>query len=230
MYWHDRWWTLATGLTGGAAGGSGRVYRVHVTSTDPYAPTQQSGTNALNNFSIFATADSQLPRVYGLGSMVAFSPLPGGKDTQFYMAQIAAVHAGKTMRILLYDPGDTNGLTATLKILKPTTSDYVPATFSYAASKAASGAANCTSRHGENVTSVQSANGSTSYYNGCWLTITVQLPDDYSAPKPATETNPNAGGGWWKVVYSMGTGSDTASDLTTWKVNLSGNPVHLVVP
>jgi hypothetical protein len=30
--------------------------------------------------------------------------------------------------------------------------------------------------------------------------------------------------------YIMGAGSGNATDLTTWKVSIRGNPVHLVVP
>jgi hypothetical protein len=60
------------------------------------------------------------------------------------------------------------------------------------------------------------------------LTITVPLPTNYSAPTPPGETN---GGGWWKIEYDMGGSSSTnAYDLTTWQVDLLGNPVHLVVP
>jgi hypothetical protein len=30
--------------------------------------------------------------------------------------------------------------------------------------------------------------------------------------------------------YIMGSGTGNATDLTTWKVSIRGNPVHLVVP
>ena len=56
-----------------------------------------------------------------------------------------------------------------------------------------------------------------------WLPI----PTDYSAPTPPGEPGP----GWWKIRYVMGGSSgDTASDLTTWKTQIVGNPVHLVIP
>ena len=69
--------------------------------------------------------------------------------------------------------------------------------------------------------------GASLRYNGSRLTIEVQLPIDYSAPP-----DPDSGeDGWWKIRYSMGNQSGNgATDLTTWKVDIRGNPVHLVLP
>ena len=37
--------------------------------------------------------------------------------------------------------------------------------------------------------------------------------------------------GWWKIRYTMGgSTSSFSTDLTTWQVNIRGNPVHLVLP
>ncbi len=41
--------------------------------------------------------------------------VPGGRATEFYLAQIDAEHAGKTMVIKLWDPGDTGQLAANLQ-------------------------------------------------------------------------------------------------------------------
>ena len=66
-------------------------------------------------------------------------------------------------------------------------------------------------------------------FNGCWLSIEIPLPSDYDAPRPATE-DPSVEGGWWKIRYVMGNESaPPAFDLTTWQVELRGNPVHLVL-
>ena len=44
-----------------------------------------------------------------------------------------------------------------------------------------------------------------------------------------TYTAPSSG--WWMMEYDMsGSASNSASDLTTWQVNVVGNPVHLIVP
>ncbi len=51
------------------------------------------------------------------------------------------------------------------------------------------------------------------------MTIDVVIPIGYTAQQS----------GWWKIKYNM-TGSGTSNDVTTWKVQIKGNPVHLVVP
>ena len=45
------------------------------------------------------------------------------------------------------------------------------------------------------------------------------IPADYTAPAD----------GWWKIRYNM-TGTGQSNDVTTWTVNIIGNPVHLVLP
>ena len=69
--------------------------------------------------------------------------------------------------------------------------------------------------------------GGTSLFNGRWLTIEVDLPANYSAPNDPVSGEP----GWWKIRYNMsGSASSFSTDLTTWQVNIRGNPVHLVLP
>jgi hypothetical protein len=224
--WHDQWVQVASGLTGG---GGGKTYRIHTYSTDQSSPTDQTSSTALNNFAFYASASGGTPKVYGIGAMEAYYRLPQNQTSDFYMAQIEAVHAGKTMIIELWDPGDTGNLPATLQVLQPTASGYTPAAFSYTATQGSNAAAACSSLSGTNVTSVVTNTGGTSRFNGCWLTITIPLPANYSAPLPSTDTIATQGG-WWQMRYIMGSGSGNATDLTTWKVSIRGNPVHLVVP
>ena len=223
--WHNGWWRLASGLTGGALG---TTYRVHTTSTDASSLTDQDNTTAMNAFAIWATATGGTPRVYGIGAMQAYVRLPGGQASTFYLAQVDATYAGKTMLIDLWAPGDTGALSADLEILQPTSSGYAPASFSYKATRGTSdgNASNCNAVTGTSTT-VQTNSGGSSNLNGCWLRMTIALPSTYSAPIPPGETEP----GWWKIRYRMG-GSPTSysTDMTTWKVSIRGNPVHLVVP
>ena len=44
--------------------------------------------------------------------MEAYVRLPGGSASEFYLAQVDAIHAGKTLVIDLWDPGDTGSLPA----------------------------------------------------------------------------------------------------------------------
>ena len=118
--WHDSWVQIASGLAGG------KTYRIHTFSTDPSSPTEQQSTTALNNFAFYATASGGTPKVYGIGAMEAYFRLPQNQTSDFYMAQIEDVHAGKTMMIELWDPGDTGNLPATLQVLQPTASSLQP--------------------------------------------------------------------------------------------------------
>ncbi len=238
-YWHNRWWPLATGLAG-PTGSTPRIYRIRETTTDPASASDQNSTNAQNSFSLFASvgghtcpntpADSACPRVYGLGTMEAFSPLDSGQVADLYMSQIGATYAGKTLKVSLWDPGDTGVLRADLSFLMPTSTGYEPASFTWTATKLAANGVNCASGGGSAVTSLRTNNGghtaTTGLFNGCLLTISIPVDTTYTAPTPPGEPGP----GWWKIRYTMGTGSSSAYDLTTWKTQIVGNPVHLVVP
>jgi hypothetical protein len=232
-YWHNRWWPIvghvdapvATGVSGGLS--TPKVYRLRTASTD----ASYNDSNGHNSFAIWAKANggSGSVKVYGIGAMQAYTPLNGGGASVFYLAQIDAVHAGKTVSISLWDPGDTGNLTADLRIKIPTTSGYVNATMSYSSEWGTtnSGRANCNGLSGSNVTSIRTNNAGTKIFNGCWLRIDVRIPTSYTAPQPAGEPEP----GWWKIEYDMaGSSSDNSFDLTTWTVQIRGNPVHLIVP
>ncbi|MHB8890692.1 MAG: pilus assembly protein TadG-related protein [Candidatus Limnocylindrales bacterium] len=218
---HYGWVQIASGLAAG-------TYRIHSYSTDTSSLNDQNNTTALNAFAFYASSTSGSPRIYGLGAMEAYVRLPRNQVSEFYLAQIDAVHAGKTVVINLWDPGDTGNLSASLRILAPTGTGFTPAQFDYQGTPGAHGAKPCATRSGTGVYSVVTNAGyNNSYYNGCWLTIEVQLPSDYSAPvDPASGED-----GWWKIQYTMGNQSGSgATDLTTWKVDIRGNPVHLITP
>ena len=217
-YWHLRWWPLATGLPGGT------TYRVRTSTTDPNSPSDQASANGENSFAIWASAG----KVYGIGAMQSFSPLPGAATSEFYLAQIDAVHAGKTVVISLWDPGDTGSLTGSLAIRVPGSGGYSSTSLTYTASKGTtnSNASNCNGTSGSG-TAINTHSGGTQRFNGCWVTIEIPIPISYTAPTPPGETEP----GWWKIAYTMsGSSSDTSLDVTTWQVAIRGNPVHLVLP
>jgi Flp pilus assembly protein TadG len=218
--WHHDWWKLGTGLSGGT---SGNVYRLHTYSTDFGSLTDQDDSTGHNTFALWARASGGTPRIYGIGAMEAYIRLPGGLDTNFYLAQIEDVHAGKTLYIDLWDPGDTGDLSASLEILTPTSSGWAPTQFSYSASLGSStGTSSCNTNASASTMSVVTSTGggsSGSRFNGCWLTIEIQLPNTYVAPQD----------GWWKIRYAMGgSTSEFSTDLTTWQVGIKGSPVHLL--
>jgi Flp pilus assembly protein TadG len=212
--YHDEWWTFATVTTPGS-------YRLQVTTTNPLNPGDQLSVSAENMWGLRAvpTNAAYRPSVYGLGKMVIYANVAAGV-TEFYLGQIEAVHAGKTMVIQLFDPGDASG-TSQIEILKPTTANYTASTFSYTADSTASG-----SKLGTNVNVLKTTISGSAQYNNSWVTLTVPLPATYNAPHPATESSA-IGGGWWKIRYTF---TAATSDTTTWMVSIRGNPVHLVQP
>lgn len=223
--WHYGWRLLASGLGAG-------TYAIHTDSNSSGDPDNQNQQTALNAFAFYAASTSGSPRIYGLGAMEAYVRLPGGQASEFYFAQIDQVHAGKTMEVNLWDPGDTGALSADLEILYPTGNSmqpYLPATFTYRGERVSnsSGASSTCNGQAGTATHVVTNTGGTSLFNGCWLRIEIELDPNYSAPIDPVSGEP----GWWKIRYRMG-GSTTSfsTDLTTWQVNMRGNPVHLVLP
>ncbi len=212
--YHNHWWTLSTLTSPGA-------YRLQVTTTNPLNGNDQLGVIAENMWGLRAvsTDPAHQPRVYGLGKMVIYANVPMGQAL-FYLGRIEAVHAGKTMVIQLFDPGDASG-NSSIEVLQPTATSYSPITFSYTADSNASG-----SKSGTTSSLRTTINGATQY-NNSWVTITVPLPKTYSAPLPASEHTPGVLGGWWMIRYSY---TSATSDTTTWQVSIRGNPVHLVLP
>jgi Flp pilus assembly protein TadG len=147
------------------------------------------------------------PRVYGIGDMSIITQATG--VAEFHLAEVAEVHAGKTLEIELFDPGDGSGSSNfTLQILAPggavATCRYTQPNGSWTNS----GPCSMITRN----PSAATAN----LYNGAWLAIRIQVPDGYTC----TDC-------WWKVRYDFGA-NGTPTDRTTWRAAILGDPVHLV--
>ncbi|MHB8460010.1 MAG: pilus assembly protein TadG-related protein [Candidatus Limnocylindrales bacterium] len=183
------------------------LYRINVQTT-------LTG-NLSNQFSIRAVASSgPQPELYGLGSMSIYANMNSG-ITNLYLAQIAANYAGKTVEIRLFDPGDANG-NASLGVLIPTGANtYAPVSFTYF--DAGVNGTSTAPPSGPTTTLVTTQSGNR-YYNGHWVVLRAVIPSAYTGP----------GNGWWKIQYNYSGGA--AHDRTTWRVDILGNPVHLVVP
>jgi Flp pilus assembly protein TadG len=208
--YHNAWWTMKTGIAPGS-------YRLQVMTSS----ANNNATNAENMFGIMAKATGGTPQVFGQGRMCTYNNLPVNTSQVFYLAQIAAVHAGKTLEIKVHDLGDVGG-DAFMKVLMPTsgTPDYYSqATFNWTAT----GGGPPTS--GTGVTQIQVASGGVNRYDNQLITIQVVLPTTYSAPQPTGEPGP----GWWKIQYDLSNGGG-GNDTATWSVNIRGNPVHLITP
>lgn len=229
---HHSWWKIGSNLPPG-------TYRLNTTSHDRILTNDQNNTTALNSFAIWASTNGGASisnvRVYGLGAMEAYFPLPAGQVSQFYLAQIEAIHANKWVDISLWDPGDTGSLSADLSILMPTSSGYTPVSFYYNSVAGTTIPTNftCGPSTSSAVSSIETSAGSGGHYNGQWLRLCFQLPEDWSAPAPPPDALTPTGcicEGWFRIQYDMGSGGQPSTDLTTWKVEVRGNPVHLITP
>ena len=92
--YHNAWYPLATGLAVG-------TYRLNVTTS-----VRQQLHQRREHVGAWVTTRRELPglRRRQDGRLQQ----PDGGTQLFYLAQIDAVHAGKTMEIKLFDPGDVN--------------------------------------------------------------------------------------------------------------------------
>ena len=198
-------WVLPSGWSGLSAG----TYRLNVNTN----LGQNANHGAENLFSIW-TKGTGRARVYGGGRMAAYTNLDdtgAGGPQKFFFSQIEAAHAGKTMVITLFDPGEASS-DSYLRFLTPQGNSYNYAHFDWYSNDG---------RSGTNVTQVQTA--APAKFNNRILTIQIVLPPNYGVGG----LDPDGIGeqGWWKVEYEVHAGNDT----TTWEVKLTGNPVHLVL-
>ena len=157
------------------------------------------------------------PGVHGVADMSIYAN--GASTTaDFYLAQIDPVHAGKTMRVTLFDSGEG---ASTLRILDPNGN---PATFGWSTfcspptppTGGCSGSGTSLDVSGTG-TQPYSGLNSTSKYNDRFMILDIALPPNYTQLY-GTKT-------WWKVRYTAGS---NPTDRTTWSVNIVGDPVHLV--
>ncbi len=244
--WHHNWWQIGSNLPAG-------IYRLHTTSHDRILPNDQNNTTALNAFAIYASGPGGAinnVKVYGLGAMEAYFPLPAGQPSTFYLAQIEAVHANKWVDITLWDPGDTGELSANIQILMPkapggsmpagvpncSNASYCPVPFRTNAVTGTTIPDNftCGPTTSGSVTSIQTSAGSGGIYNGRWLRLCFQLPANWTAPIPVADSltpTGGQGGGWFRIRYNMGgsagvTSLDRPDDVEGGSAGQSGPPDH----
>jgi Putative Flp pilus-assembly TadE/G-like len=238
---HNKWYTLASGLPAG-------TYEVQVTTTNINPTTgavtgeTSDATNGQNMFAIQIsdTGGAVPPTVFGYDKMAVYNNLAGSNlPQQFYIAQVDKdTGAGKTLTIDFFDIGDSSA--GYIQILSPDggTPHVVPfnyTTYNFNSSLSKVGPpGNCSggtsdSCSGAGVTKITVAKtGVGSSFNNTWIEITIPLSSDPVTGYGATglwgpDSNP-ANKGWWQIQYVV----TAASDLTTWSVNVNGNPVHLV--
>ena len=195
---HNHWVDMKNGLPSA-------TYRLNVNTS---SAAGNLNVGAENLFSIWAKSLGNA-RVFGGGRMAAYTNLDGGLQ-KFYFAQIEKVHAGKTMAIHLFDPGEASG-NAYLRILSPDGNIYHYQTFDWTSDDG---------RGQTGVSQIQTAVNGAAQFNNREITITIPLPATYgkdglNPPGDITDEE-----GWWLIEYNVNQGNDT----TTWSVDIQRQP------
>jgi Flp pilus assembly protein TadG len=193
--------------------------RTSTKSSNPTAYDASVTTEGYNSFSIRAGfGDSGLHGRSGAAvSVFAKGRLPifansKGADTRFYLARILPYDAGRTLRINLYDMGESSH-SGTLRILAPV--DY-GGTFSGCKISRDDGAGLSVDSSLCQLSGVHSDS-----FNGRVLTIDVPIPTTYTCSVNSEE-------GCWVKIQARYPSSATVTDATTWSAQILGNPIRLV--
>lgn len=169
--------------------------------------------NGSNNYAIVANrvgstglctklSDATCPNVYAKSFISLRGQAGGAARAQFYLAEVEPDHAGKTLRIELWDPAEGG---QNIRLLAPNgAGSWQYVRFDWSSSDGNSG--NNTFR-----IPVSSYN-----FNGDLVTLEYELPPGY---------NPDPANWWWKIEYEY---NSAPTDRTTWSVRVTGDPVHLV--
>jgi hypothetical protein len=156
------------------------------------------------------------PQVHGVENMSIFANLRG-TQASFYLADVGPEHAGKTMVVSLFDPGEG---ASRLEVLDPNGNPVrfdwstpcdppTPPTGGCSGSGTSLDVSGTGTQPGPN-------RASTSRYNDRKLTLRIPLPADFGVYGGKT---------WWRIRYTVGS---SPTDRTTWSVIIEGDPVHLV--
>ena len=195
-----------------------RRERPKSTASTPPRPTRPTSTPSRTPTARTASRSTPRhaaarPKVYGIGAMQAFTPLrPAAasvdRSSEFYLAQIDAVHAGKTIEISALGPGrhrpadgqppdphpDVQRLDGHAGDLQRDRRDDQLGSRRRRLRQARLPAP---TRRRLDVADqhVHGGGNTTGKFNGCWLTIVAVIPTRRYDRRPAA--------GWWKIRYNM---------------------------
>lgn len=233
---HKNVWTTFCTISNAQQG----IYPIRVKTSQISGISPDAGSNN-NAYSIRATGAANL-RVYPLDTMSIFTNAPG-TNARFYLAEIPQIHAGKTLQIDLYDPGDGNSGDFYMQIKAPPggtctstcpvtpgndTQTVIPATNVVTSCKKSADTADRSSLDTAALANITNCrfqtrdstlpSGSENIYNNRWLRVEIAISPNYTCSADC----------WWTVKYDFASGSGFPTDRTTWGIKVIGDPVHLV--
>ena len=187
--------------------------------------------------------------IYGVNRMAIINILNAGSSSDatslIPLGYVPPSYAGKTLQVNLYDVGDVGGSNpASIQVLTPAgdlthnnlsgnslvngTPSFpatLPFSWNVAPTDPASGYASSPQQsYGANQSITIGTNNG--YWNGAWTNISVPIPNNNTSGSGYSDMV-NEFGGYWKMLYDLGPG-DSGQDTTTWQINVTGAPVHLV--
>ena len=133
-------------------------------------------------------------------------------NADFYLAEIAPLHAGKQMEITLFDPGEGGDYIS----IKDPNGAFVQ--FDWRTQDGHYSGNNTTRLDVSGCSSMPQigpGRASNCKFNERFVVITVDLPADYATLYSTY---------WWKINYKF---LSTVTDRSTWSVRILGDPVHL---
>ncbi len=166
-------------------------------------------------YSLRATSTGTDPSLYALNYLGVLSN--SDASTIFTFAEILDDHAGKTIRMRLFDAGDGSGTLYTLVPLDPDGDEIASCEYrSYTAGSDPDSATWNSSDSGSRC-EVDTRVGGSSLYNDLWLDIDIDIPLSYSCGTTC----------WWSVNYELSADA-VFYERTTWTVQIVGDPVRLL--
>lgn len=185
-------------------------YILRVTNSGRVGSPQADGSNQWGLVAKYSGAagdglcdgrnDAMCPRVYGRDA-ISVRAAATTRVASFYLAEIGPEHAGKLLRLELFDPGEGG---SSIEIQEPTGTDsWRSVPVSWVADR------------GGGSGSGTSIDVTRSRFNGKTLVITIDL-ENYQPP---------ANNRWWQIKYTF---AGNVTDRTTWSAKIIGDPIHLV--
>lgn len=177
---------------------------------DPYGQTQ-------NGYSLRATSTGAgHPSVYALNFLGVLADT-SGVDTTFTFAEISEDHAGKTLRMRLFDAGDGWGSDFTLVPLDPSGNPVANCRYRHYFPDEDPDAKTWNDSDSNSQCEVRTRVGGSSRYNHKWVDIDIDIPITYTCGTNC----------WWSVEYLLSAGA-SFYERTTWAVEIVGDPVRLL--